>query len=231
MITNLPFRKLSVPTCDLHALRHVQPADWEKEADLAKSCWWEYRGEHPVNRTLMFAAAYRDLTQRFTGKFIDYTRQDYTSGIKGDLNIFPREVTDDDKTKTTKRRNITALWRARQTADLYQIAYPIYIGACFNHANLNGWQRLPRPAQLYSDRMQEVALAEQELEIQRYIPDFKNPLLKAGSPAPFKREFDEWLYELGKLRPHSDIAYARMAQLGYITEEQASQWTTRASEF
>lgn len=225
----LPFKKLDVAMCDLHALRHISPKDLDREHELAKSCWWDYRGEHPTNRTLRFAAVYREKTQLFTEKYVDYTRRDFVSGLAGDLNIFPRVATDDDATITKKKRALTGLWRARQAADELQISYEIYIGACFEHAKMGGWQHLPRAIHLYSDRMKVVALDAQMKEIERYTPQFTNPLLMAGSQAPFKQEFDRWLYELGDLRTiHKEIAYKRMVDLGYITESQAAEWTVRA---
>jgi hypothetical protein len=219
-------------TCELLAVRNVDKKDLAKERDLMASCWWEYRGIHPVNRTILFAEVYEAMTKRFHEKYVDYSTAAYVSGLRFTANkIFPDGLEKDEKASKTKKANLTGLWRARAAADELCIAYPIYLAALFEHAAMNGWLHKPRPAQLYSDKMKTIALDAQAMEIERYIPDFKNPLLQVGSTAPFKSEFDEWLFELGKLRSiHKDLVYNRMADLGYITPEKAEEWIALATQ-
>jgi len=247
-----PIKMKSVVACDLIAGRLFTKKDLAPEKQLMKTCWWEYRGIHPVNRTELFSYEFQAATQRFYGKYRDHANADYVSGLGGkESSIFKGVEVDptvaaslsDQRGKNDSpsprekylnrvkacRANLSGIWRARQTADELQISYPIYLWACFERASMNGWGRLPRPTQLYGDKMKVAALDEQAKEIERFIPDFTNPLLQVGSQAPFKADFDAFLFELGRLRTsHKELAYNRMAEQGYITPETAIAWAERA---
>ena len=222
--------KKSVLTCDLLASQHVAAKDLAKEPELMSSCWWEYRGLHPTRRTFIFAEVYANMTKRYHGKYWDYVLSTYKMGFSGQgpEKIFPSALDDEKKTKR-KKMVLTGMWRARQTADELGISYSIYVSSCFEHASANGWKNLPRPSQLYSDKMKMVALDEQAKELLRYTPDFTNPGLMAGSKAPFKADFDKWLYELGLLKRYDKaMTYTRMVEQGYLTQAQADAWAELA---
>lgn len=201
------------------------------------TCWWDYRGIHPARRTQLFANTYRRMYQRFYAKYYDASKADMVSGLAGRDDIFDVEDTNERRAKA-KRTTLTGLWRARQSADELGISYSIYIAAIFERACMN-WSnmatsshlRLPRPVQMYSDKARMAALDEQAKEIERYIPDFRNPTLKLGSKAPHKADFDQWLFELGKLRRyHKEMAFNRMVEQGYICMQTASKWTSLARD-
>lgn len=241
-------KKRTTFDCDYLAAKHIAPEDLAREPELMTKCWWEYRGIHPTRRTDLFAAYYRKLYQRFYAKYYDATRAEMVSGLPGDSNIFNLEVAvagvsekalaTKAKLERARRQNLTGLWRARQAADDLCISYPIYISAIFEDACMR-WRnmatsthfRLPRPQQMYNDRARMAALDAQALELERYVPDFRNKTLMAGSMAPYKPDFDKFLYELGRLkRFNKDLTFKRMAEQGYITPEQAEAWTRSARD-
>lgn len=243
-MTDKPKKTRSVLTCDILAARHIDPKDLARERELMGLCWWEYRGVHPSRRTQLFANTYRRLYQRYYGKYFDYSRAEMVSGLVGSEDIFDldfshvAEPTRRERLSKSKRTALTGLWRARQAADELGISYTVYIGAIFEHACAR-WRnmatkdhlRLPKPTHLYSDRHKVVALDQQAKEIEGSIPEFRNTGLKLGSTAPYKQDFDLWLFELGKLRRiHKDMAFARMVALGYIDEATAASWEVAARD-
>lgn len=226
----IAYQKCNVLTADLLASQHIAATDLAKEPQLQHACWWDYRGMHPTNRTLLFVAEYVDKSQLFHGKYRDYARHKYVGGVRASEHVFP-SVRDDEAKAKVKRRNLTGFWRARQAADELGMSYNTFLMSIFEKTAMGGWQHRPRPSQLYSDKMKTIALDGYLREMERYIPDFENELLKLGSKAPFKRDFDDWLFELGCVRTaHRDLAFNRMADLGYISRERAESWTLLAQE-
>jgi hypothetical protein len=225
----------TVLTCDIQAARLFSKKDLEREPELMTTCWWEYRGMHPVRRTEYFAAVYRKTYARYYGKYYDHSKHEMVSGLVGVEDPFDTRAKT-EKIAKARRTNLTGLWRGRQAADELGISYPIYISAIFENACMkgrvdvkDGTPQFPRPVHLYSDRAKMVALDEQVKELERYTPTFKNATLMAGSQAPYKEDFDNFLYELGALKKiHTDIAFDRMVELGYITRDTAGQWLARA---
>ncbi len=224
----------SVLTCDIQAARYISPADLAREAELAKTCWWDYRGIHPVRRTEFFATQYRAIYQRYYAKYYDYSKKDVVSGLAGKEDIFNFSGLTESRARA-KKTNLTGLWRARQAADELGIRYEIYISAIFEKACMNGKVQIrngrpqfPRPTHLYSDKAKLAALDEMVDELERYVPDFRNGHLKVGSQAPWKDEFDGWLYNFVALkRVNKDITLDRLVELNYITRETADDWLQR----
>lgn len=235
--------------CDQLATENISKADLQRECELQHSCWWEYRGMHPTQRTLLFAATYAEITQHYHAKDKDYKRAENVTGLAGvsaDLGsldrIFPTVLDSsvtgniklDEKTAKhlrNKKQNLTGLWRARQAADEDCISYRIYLGAVFERSSLmlTRHRYSPRPIHLYSAAARMAALDAQCKEIEAYTPDFTNPNLMVGSTAPFKAEFDEWLYELGAMKKlNKQMVFDRMVALNLITASTAAEWTTRA---
>lgn len=216
---------------DLLACKHIKPELLALERALGRSCWWEYRGEHPTWKTMLFAAEYVAQTRRFTEKYVNHEKADKVSGLTGDgdpYRIFPN-VRDSEKIVAKKKRNLVGLWKARQAADELTLSYRLYIAACMERAAMTGWERIPRPTHLYSDKMKMAGLDAQVHELTAYIPAFENPTLLAGSKAPYKREFDEWLYEVGRLRSRNhDLVFGDMVRKGLITKDQAAVWEVLA---
>lgn len=247
-MSSLKTKKRTTFDCDYLAAKFIAAKDLALEPDLMTKCWWEYRGVHPTRRTDLFAAYYRMLYQRYYAKYYDASRSEMVSGLPGDTNIFNLEVdivpiteaqqARKGKLERLRRSNLTSLWRARQSADELCISYPIYISAVFESACMR-WRnmatsttfRLPRPQHLYGDRARTAALDVQIDELERFVPDFRNKSLMVGSNAPHKRDFDRFLYELGKLkRVNKDLAFKRMVQQGYITPNQAEDWSRIARD-
>jgi hypothetical protein len=97
---------MNVLTCDLLASRHIQQSDLLKERDLMRSCWWEYRGVHPSNRTILFAAAFLEIYQDYIRKYRNHKTAEYAvfTGGYGANGIF-RDL-EEDKAHAAKLQAI-----------------------------------------------------------------------------------------------------------------------------
>lgn len=126
--------------------------DWLKhEGPLFTTKWFDYRFMNPVAGAYLYAHEFVKVYRRFYRSTIDYTRAEHVRPLK-ELDLF-----------ACPQEQISAIWRGRQIADAVGMPYDVYLELAMEAA-LKYWQRahLPRPAQLYSDRVCEFVIDQWE---------------------------------------------------------------------
>jgi hypothetical protein len=128
----------------LLAAERIRPASLALEASLMTLKWYDYRFMSPLDATLLFGALYQKQFQATIARVVDRRLAQNVRGI--------------DMTKImTNKRQLTALWNARQHADRLGIRYPEYLQFCFAFYTDVKRKALPRPNQLYFSEASEVA--------------------------------------------------------------------------
>lgn len=134
---------------------HVPKKHIADVSDLYDRRWWDYRRLSPGHSFFLFAhhyyrankiAAKRLISERGHGRD---QRGRMMRGLEGPALI---EMTADGIWER-EQSHITGLWKAMLIADGLGIPYPEYCRLACKVAVERLWQRLPRPSQLYTEKL------------------------------------------------------------------------------
>lgn len=152
--------ELSEVDCDRIALDRVSPKLLTREVELCNTAWFDYRMMHPTQRTYLFAHYYDQAFRYMIALHVDREQ------VMGDnpRSYFPKgadplgktkaqELKDAKSGKNSGYKMMTMIWKARQKADELGIPYDIFCMSGMKAAIGRIWQRIPSPAQLYSDNI------------------------------------------------------------------------------
>lgn len=143
---------LERPVMDALALRLV-PEARAGEAQAWSKRWFDHRHLHPVEATYLFAHLYAKQTRAYYAKCVDERTADEARPFTP-VDIF-------------WSRDMTAMWMARQTADMHGIPY----GFALQFAESRSFDRLmrcfPRPNQLYGEEYEADLLAAWQARVDR----------------------------------------------------------------
>jgi hypothetical protein len=124
--------------------RHVfkMRKDWrEFEVALMHTKWFDYRSLTAAQATYLFAHHYRSAFRTMYHKHIDHVRAEYIRALKHE-DLFACDA-----------GVVSGIWRARQHADAMCIPYDVYLTDALDTAMNVHRTHLPRPTQLYTDRI------------------------------------------------------------------------------
>lgn len=131
-------KHLSTSEADLLAIRFLNPKVIEKEQQLMRVKWFDYRFMHPTKATYLYIHYYTRLYREMYAMRVDKNEAQHKRGIRfTDLAKMPKA-------------QATAFWKGRQTADTYGTPYDYYLRAVMTETHDRLWTEIPRPAQLYS---------------------------------------------------------------------------------
>jgi len=177
---------LEAATYDRLMFTHVRK-DWLKhEAILFTGKWFDYRFMNPVAGAYLYAHHFVAIYKRFYRSTIDGKRWEHVRPLK-ELDLFecPQE-------------QISAIWKGRQVADAMGVPYDVYLELAMEGA-LKYWQRshLPRPAQLYSDRICEYVAKEWEKRQSAFLfySRHKAYRLQYYKELQAQNDHHEWLFQ------------------------------------
>lgn len=198
--------------CNLPAARiegliasHVPKKHIVDVADVWARKWWDYRRLTPGHSFLLFAHHYYNAYRIGARTFIDIRkRTPWTQKGKGGLGLLgPAAVQYRvDEIWDREPKHITGLWTAMLTCDALGMPYDRFCQLANQVAVDTAWQRLPLPAQLYSEKMGAQVLDRWiELTKDRMILP-RHPLFKLENYAslPVQDEFQDWLLDQLKRR-------------------------------
>jgi hypothetical protein len=132
-------KELTVADCEILALTRVDPSLRAAESLLFGRKWFDYRVFHPVQATYLFAHEYAESTKRA------YARQKDIRTVAG--------VQGFDVEKLFENRELSAMWRARQSFDAIGCRYDFAIDFIMRRFCERGWRVCPRPNQLYAEEV------------------------------------------------------------------------------
>lgn len=164
-------------------LHCINPKYWKGEAKLYRTKWFDYRGMREVQATYLFANHYRKAYSRLMEMRVGNEIGQYKVGLKGH-DVF-----------LIGKAELTGMWRARRMADEMGIPYSFYCNTAIQYCNDFLWKRLPRPTQLYSEKVVEVVREKWEEHSAAYIqiPDDECYLLENYTESYNQDSFQHWL--------------------------------------
>jgi hypothetical protein len=126
----------------------VRPEILKVEPLLSGTTWYDYRFQHPAERTASFAQHFKQQYSNAHCRHFDHEEGKLKEGIaKGDLFL-------------TAQRTLISLWRARQRADCIGVPYDFYVSRAIETLLRGRMERLPRPNQLFHDQTVKKVLAD-----------------------------------------------------------------------
>lgn len=135
---------LSPEALDAFLARLVKPEDWSAVSALYDRKWFGYRFMSPGACLFLFADRYRKAYRSIATRLLAKKR-------------LPRFTQEDALHPNAKHplapADITGLWKAMCIADDAGIPYDVYCTEALEYAHKCGWTYLPRPTQLYSDKI------------------------------------------------------------------------------
>lgn len=163
------------------------------EPRLTRAKWFDYRFMHPGRATCLYAHYYREIYRRLTERHLDRSRAAFVRGAREDIFGSPE---------------LLPFWRGRQFADALGIPYQLYIELAMTYAlRQRKMDRLPRPAQLFGDRMIE-ELQAQWLERRKsrvFVAQDPRYLLENYRGDPAQIAHQEWIMDQAQLRERPEI--------------------------
>lgn len=126
---------------NIKACERVDSRLLRQESLIMGSKYADYAFIGPVEATKLFRSIYTEIYQEYHGKYVDRFTADKKLGVKR-ADFFENDSA-----------TINSLWKARQKADAFGIPYDLYIRWAFERLHKNGYKRLPRPNQLYSEKL------------------------------------------------------------------------------
>jgi hypothetical protein len=118
----------------------VRPELLKFEPSLSGTAWYDYRFQHPAERTALFAQHFKQQYSIAYCRYFDHEEGKLKEGIaKGNLFL-------------TAQRTLISLWRARQTADCIGVPYELYVSRAIESLLRGRMKRPPRPNQIFDNR-------------------------------------------------------------------------------
>lgn len=136
---------LSGRTCDALMAFCVPASQWDAISELYETKWYGYRFLSPGQSLLVFADRFRKAYREVAGKYYGTTihRRPF---LKDDcLNL--------SSSNMLQKRDVTALWKAMCHADIMGTPYDLFCEQSIMVAIKEGWTYLPRPSQIYCQRV------------------------------------------------------------------------------
>jgi hypothetical protein len=193
------------------ALNKVSLDLLEREAELYRAKWFDYRRLHHSEATLLFAELYRQASKRAHAKYFDRDEAENVRAYKG-ANVF-----------ALGKGEITGFWKARQHADFYGIPYGWFCSFAIDAwLRKMAWKYLPRPNQLYSDEVRdeitEKWVSIKQTRLFRAETDFYRLTSYTGHPD--QEAYIDWL--IGQVAQRSNPEFALSGLIGIdIPEDRA----------
>ena len=186
--------------CEALALRRIDPAIREREADLFSTKWFDCRLLHPVHATYLYAHEYKVAARNYCRMNNDAERAPHLK-IFSSLDVF-------------QTRDLTSCVNARQGLDRIGCRYDWALGWMLKRQSDRGWLSFPRPNQLYSEElMLDVAdawKAECAVVLQIARSDHFR-IVHGAALQPVQGEYVEWL--LGQVRGRGIDAWRPLSRL------------------
>lgn len=135
---------LTPEAMDAFIARFVKPEDWSIISDLYERKWYGYRFLSPGACFFLFADRYRKAYRAISARLLARRRT-------------PRFTQEDALSPNSRNPmapgDLTGLWNAMCIADELGIPYDVYCTEALEYGHRCGWKFLPRPTQLYSDKI------------------------------------------------------------------------------
>lgn len=173
---------------------HVPREHLSDIAAVYSTKWWDYRRLSPGHSFLLFTNHYYRTFRLSARKVLAHKARDHRMaqliGV-GSTQYQTEDIWERDKA------HITGMMKAMLVADSYGIPYDKYCSTSFECAIDNAWTRLPRPNQMYSDKLGALTVNRwNDISSERlFIAHHPLYLLENYVGRPVQDEYREWLID------------------------------------
>jgi hypothetical protein len=170
------------------------------------TCWFDYVGLSLEDRNLEFA---KDFCKAYRGSYarrVDAKKSQFIRPIPGFKG---------DDLSTLSQRNLTCVWKARQSADDLSIPYFHYCDIAIEIGDKHLWTFLPQINQMYSFAMRALVQDgwEKRIATQLILP--KN----TTDTQPFR----EYIQAIAETRRHPKFILNHLLQHGILSQQSAGK--------
>lgn len=194
---------------------HVPKRHIASVAEIYGTKWWDYRRLTPGHSFLLFVHHYYRLYRVYAGKFRAERARRQGSSARGlgaaivgvaAVQYTPEEIWERDQS------HITGLWKAMLVADSFGIPYDKFCEFAFSAALDWTWTRLPKPAQLYGDKVGAEVIDRWMAATEHRLFVAKHPLYKLDNYAGLEAQdsYRQYLIEQIQRRPDPTTSLANV---------------------
>lgn len=160
-----------------------------RELEAMQVRWWDYRLMHPTTSTYVFAKAYVEATETWWRRHIDDRTPEKARAFECQ-DIF-------------NSRDLTAVWLARQSADLMGLPYDFVMEFALARSLKREFRHLMRPNQFYGEEFETDIKAAWDEECLRGLRTSSLQFYKATYYRLHKMqdEYRAWIIDQVKRRP------------------------------
>lgn len=200
----------NLPAARIEALiaAHVPRKHIVDVADVYATKWWDYRRLSPGHSFLLFAHHYYKAFKIGARKFLWHYGQTGRNGAGAGaigvnaIHYTVEEIWDRDAA------HITGMWKAMLVCDALGIPYEHFCQLGNQVALDSLWKRLPKPAQLYNDKLGAQILDRwDQLQSDRLITA-RHPLYTTANYAGLQAQDDYRGYLIEQIKQRADPANA-----------------------
>lgn len=211
----------ALPAAQIEGLiaAHVPKIEIREVADVYNSKWWDYRRLTPGHSFYLFAHHYYRASQTAAKRMVKERPHDgFSKDKKKSLSwvgpaLVQMQVSD---VWERDKAHITGLFKAMLVADALGIPYDQFCRLGCRVAIDRLWKRLPRPSQLYSDKLAAYVLDEWENLQEQRLFSATHPLYAAENYAGLKVQDDYRDYLVSAIKkldspvvPLMEVVYQR----------------------
>jgi hypothetical protein len=149
----------SLPSAQIEALiaAHVPRKEVAEVADVYGTRWWDYRRLAPGHSFYLFAHHYYRATKVAARRMVSEkaAERGLTGGGKKSFAIYGAALVEQSADGIFERdkAEVTGMWKAMLVADALGMPYGEFCRLACRLAFEKLWKRLPRPSQLYSEKL------------------------------------------------------------------------------
>jgi hypothetical protein len=194
----------SLPAAQIEGLiaAHVPRKEIRDVADVYDTKWWDYKRLTPGHSFYLFTHHYYRATKTAARRMVsERPNQAFATDRKKAMAIFGPALVQMEVSDVWERdkAHITGLFKAMLVADALGMPYDHFCRLSCRVAIERLWKRLPRPSQLYSDKLAAFVLDEwEELQGERLFLA-KHPLYDVENYAALQVQDDYRLYLLDRI--------------------------------
>lgn len=193
----------TTPSAQIEGLiaAHIPRRYIKGASEIYQTRWWDYRLMSPGHSFMLFAHTYYKAFRAHGATFMAHRNNHKTVGRGiiglGEMFNTAEAIWDRDK------RHITGMWNAMIAADALGIPYDHFCRLAFQIAKDQNWTHLPRPAQLYGEKLGGAVLYAWEERLKERFIHAKHPIYSLSNydGSKVQDEYKSWL--LGQLEEHS----------------------------
>jgi len=200
---------------------HIPKEHFNELAETAQTKWWDYQRMAPGHAFMFFCHNYYKFFKIHGNKMLAHKNASNEKRFivgPNQLQYRSAEIWERDQ------RHITGMFKGMLACDALYMPYDDYCSFAFRIAVERAWNRLPNPAQMYSDGLLDVIIAEWDDHKKVKIRLAVHPVYEVDNYCglPIQDRYRDWLIE--RIQEHSNkmpAIHRAVYELKQLTEQDA----------